>query len=313
MELSPSQGLSASLTLDFVASRESLDAAEAATKQLPAAALYYGAVCPVFPCEPRGKRPLGALAPHGVKDATRDPDLIRRWWATCPTANIGLACGVTCCALDVDGLEGWHALTGLTARHGALPATVTSCTGAGGWHLFFAMPAGRTVRNSAGKLGPKLDVRGVGGYVVAPPSVHPSGRPYAFAAGLEPWSAPLASAPPWLLDLLDPPPPPAPCASAPPRFWAIGSGGADAYARAALEGELTRLADAPEGQRNDTLVRSAFSLGQLVGTGRLAGAAVVAALAGVAGQIGLDRREVERTIVSGLEAGMASPRGIGHA
>jgi hypothetical protein len=152
MELSPSQGLSASLTLDFVASRESLDAAEAATKQLPAAALYYGAVCPVFPCEPRGKRPLGALAPHGVKDATRDPDLIRRWWATCPTANIGLACGVTCCALDVDGLEGWHALTGLTARHGALPATVTSCTGAGGWHLFFAMPAGRTVRNSAGKL-----------------------------------------------------------------------------------------------------------------------------------------------------------------
>lgn len=283
---------------------------------LPAAALYYAAFCPVFPCEPMGKRPLGALAPHGVKDATRDPEVIRRWWASCPAANVGLATGGGFFVLDVDGDEGWAVLGGLIARHGAAPPTVTVCTG-GGWHFFFGTPAGRTIRNSAGKMGAKLDVRGSGGYVVAPPSLHPSGRRYAFAVGLEPWSVPLAAPPPWLLDLIDPSPA---MVSSPPSFGRarscpvpVAGAGGDAYGRAALEEELARLAGAGEGARNHALNRAAFSLGQLVGAGRLAGAAVAAALASVARQIGLDRREAERTIASGLEAGMANPRGAGDA
>src|SRR4051794_11746141 len=196
------------------------------------AALYYaGLGWSGFPCEPRGKRPFGALAPHGVKDATCDALVIRAWWRQCPDANIGLACGHLFWVLDVDGEEGKATLAGLQSRHGALPPTVTSLTGSGGWHLFFGLPSGRTVRNSVRRLGLGLDTRGLGGYVIAPPSIHPSGQAYGFAEGFTPWSAPLAVAPAWLLDLLDPPT--APQAATTTR--AAPGGGTDAYARVALE------------------------------------------------------------------------------
>jgi putative DNA primase/helicase len=211
--------------------------------------------------------------------------------------------------LDVDGEEGKATLAGLQSRHGALPPTVTSLTGSGGWHLFFGLPSGRTVRNSVRRLGLGLDTRGLGGYVIAPPSIHPSGQAYGFAEGFTPWSAPLAVAPAWLLDLLDPPT--APQAATTTR--AAPGGGTDAYARVALEGELMRLAEAVEGERNHTLNRAAYALGQLVAAGRLVRKAVEAALGSVALASGLDPGEANRTIVSGLEAGMASPREISHA
>ncbi len=76
-------------------------------------------------------------------------------------------------------------------------AAVEAKTG-GGRHLFFLHPGG-TVKNSAGRLGPGLDVRGDGGYIVAPPSIHPSGRPYIWLPGRAPNETPLAAAPAWLL------------------------------------------------------------------------------------------------------------------
>lgn len=278
------------------------------------AALYFTETlgAPVFPCEPAGKRPLGALAPHGVKDATTDPRVIRAWWGACPGANIGLATGGGFFALDVDGDEGKASLAKLQEHHGPLPPTVASVTGSGGWHLFYGLPHGRAIRNSAGKLGPKLDVRGAGGYVVAPPSAHPSGRPYTFMPGCEPWSMPLAMAPAWLLGLLDRPVVGQPARIA-PRPAAVVRDGSSAYARTAFERELVHVAGAPEGQRNHTLNRAAFSLGQLVGAGCLARGFVKSALDSVARAAGLPPKEVEATIESGLEAGMASPREVRHA
>jgi len=145
---------------------------------LGSAALYYASLgWPVFPLVPREKIPLFPKREggHGVKDATTDVEQVRAWWTSHPDANIGLATGGegNLYVVDIDGAEGEAAL----ARYGDLPAAPESHTGKGR-HLFFTLPGGR---NSAGKLGPKIDTRGEGGYVVAPPSVHPNGHRYRWA------------------------------------------------------------------------------------------------------------------------------------
>lgn len=141
---------------------------------LGAAALYYAEQgWPVFPLAVREKIPL-LRGGNGVKAATTDADQIIRWWTDHPDANIGLATGgpTGLYVVDVDGEDGEAAL----ARYGALPLVPESTTGKGR-HLLFTLPHGR---NTAGKLGPKIDTRGEGGYIVAPPSIHPDGRRYAW-------------------------------------------------------------------------------------------------------------------------------------
>jgi hypothetical protein len=250
---------------------------------------------PVILLRPRDKRPWAAGWPD---EATADPAEVKRRWDERPTANIGLVTGTACWVLDVDGEEGRESLRALQAEHGRLSPTVAGRTGSGGYHLLLAPDA--RVRNSVRRLGPGLDTRGHGGYVVAPPSVHPNGRRYAWLRGREPGSLPLAEAPAWLLDLLDPPRREGPAAPAGPV--------ADAYGRAALRKALQRVGAAPEGQRNATLNSQAFGLGQLVAGGVLPAEAAAAALAGAALAIGLDRRETERTIASALRAGALQPR-----
>ena len=157
---------------------------------LKAALLYAARGHPVFPCGPQ-KKPL---TKNGFKDATTDESQIRKWWAQWPDANIGHPTG-SHVVLDVDGAEGEAALAALETKHGELPATLTARTGRGR-HLYFAANGVR-VRNSAGKLGPHLDVRGEGGYVILPPSVHQTGKLYEWvdrhieAAPLPEWFAAL--------------------------------------------------------------------------------------------------------------------------
>ncbi len=125
---------------------------------------------PVFPCDPGGKRPL---TPSGFWDATTDDHRVRAWWGRWPAANVGVPTGRRSglLVLDVDQRGGGpQSLAALEREHGPLPKTATGRTGGGGVHLFFRYPSGREVRNSAGVLGPGLDVRGEGGYVVVPPS-----------------------------------------------------------------------------------------------------------------------------------------------
>jgi putative DNA primase/helicase len=140
------------------------------------------------PCTNVGKHPR---TKHGLNDATTDPDVIRRWWKTWPDANVAIRTGAVSklAVLDVDprhgGVDSLRAL-------GPLPETALSETGGGGYHIAFSHPGGH-VKTTANSLGPGLDIRADGGYIVAPPSLHASGKRYAWK--LHPSQIPLAALP----------------------------------------------------------------------------------------------------------------------
>jgi replicative DNA helicase len=162
-------------------------------------------------CQRPGKHPIGDLAPHGLNDATCDERLIRAWFAKAPWANVAIACGwhgwqhPGIVGFDVDprhgGDDGWRELE---LAHG-VPATLEALTGGGGRHVLFRRPSIFTVHelgNGTGALPDGIDVRADGGYIVAPPSLHASGRRYAWSVDGNPDEHELAKLPPWLLDLL---------------------------------------------------------------------------------------------------------------
>jgi hypothetical protein len=133
----------------------------------------------VFPCVERGKEPA---IDDNLNRATTDPSIITAWWRN-RNFNIGIATGAGSgvWVLDVDGEEGEATLRRLEAEHGALPTTVEAITGKGR-HLYWRWPAGTKIRNAQLREDvPGLDWRGDGGYVLAPPSFHPSGRRYAWS------------------------------------------------------------------------------------------------------------------------------------
>jgi hypothetical protein len=122
---------------------------------------------------------------NGLHAATTDQETIHRWWRRWPNANVAVRTGAISglVVLDIDPEHGGNeTLIQLLDRNGPMPTTIPINTGAGGRHLWFAHP-GHPVRNSASQLGPGLDVRGDGGYVIAPPSVHVRGSRYTFATG----------------------------------------------------------------------------------------------------------------------------------
>ncbi len=142
-------------------------------------ALWYAAKgWAVFPLTPNSKVPRKGSA--GCSDATTDQDRIRGWWAEEPHSNIGIATGPSNLAvIDVDvksdglGMETWR---DILEEHGReIEQTAVSETPSGGLHFVYSR-GHRNIRNSAGKLGPGLDIRGIGGYIVAPPSVLPNGE-----------------------------------------------------------------------------------------------------------------------------------------
>lgn len=256
--------------------------------------------CPAVGCSSPGKHPR---VPGGLRAATTDPGVITRWWTRWPTANIAVRTGAVSglVVIDVDPPHGGdRTLRHLTDRHGALPADVTVRTGSGGLHLYLAHPGIRIGNDNGRRLGPGIDVRGDGGYVIAPPSRHHSGATYRWITA----GAALPGVPGWMLEQIRP--------RAVPRFPAPGpdlpADRIGAWAAAALDSEAGRVKAAPVGRRNDTLNRAAFALGQLVGGDALDAATVEAHLLAAAAQIGLTQREARRTIASGLVAGARHPR-----
>jgi hypothetical protein len=157
----------------------------------------------VIPVEPRGKRPLVAWLEYQERCPTATE--LAAWFGRWPEANVGIVTGIVSglVVLDVDARHGGaQSLSALEAAHGPLPRTIAVETGGGGRHFYFSHPGG-IVHNKVG-LAPGIDLRGDGGCVVAPPSMHPSGRRYAWAPGRAPAQAKLAPLPVWLAQLARP-------------------------------------------------------------------------------------------------------------
>lgn len=275
---------------------------------LDAALVYAGRGWPVIPlhgwslqgctCGRRDRCPSPAKHPHttnGLKDASTDPKQIREWWSKWPDANVGLVTGVAFDVLDVDGPEGLASFERLTAENGSPLGGIVVETGSGGRHYLFE-PQG--AGNRAGMV-PGLDWRGEGGYIVAPPSIHASGRNYRRLVNLGNGIPP---APDWLVELVRP-----------RRQAQASAGGSEwtqpantaSYGQRALESELAALALAEEGTRNSSLNKAGFSLFQLVKAGVLDEFETRAALAKVASQIGLEDLEIERTLQSAWDSAEA--------
>lgn len=155
----------------------------------------FGARCPSV-----GKHPMLLGWPDL---ATTSEDVIRAWWREHPSANVGIATGPASglLVLDVDPRNGGDlALEALLASHGGLEPTMRVETGGGGVHFYLAHPSGGAPLRGA--LAKGLDVKAGGGTVVAPPSLHASGRRYAWAAGASPRDLAPAVLPSWLLALV---------------------------------------------------------------------------------------------------------------
>ncbi|MBO8158846.1 DUF927 domain-containing protein [Thermosyntropha sp.] len=186
----------------------------------------------VIPLQPRGKKPLFQWAEFQKRRATEEE--IKEWWQKWPNANIGVVTGIVSgiIVLDVDVPEGRKSL-----ENKELPPTICAHTGSGGFHYIFKHPGGE-IRNFTRRL-PGLDLRGDGGYIVAPPSIHPCGEIYKW--GISPDTEKPVDPPEWLLDLLD----------------------AQSFQKETNSSSIDPkkvLAGVPEGERDITLFRYASSL-----------------------------------------------------
>lgn len=240
-------------------------------------------------CSSPGKHPR---TQRGCLDATTDADTIRGWWAQWPDANIGIATGVPsgCYVVDLDGEPGARSWAALRIPEPGMRAT----TGSRGRHLYYGLAEGESLPNTAGRLGLRIDTRGTGGYVVAPPSNHKSGGTYRWEAygALTPLPAALREA---LAPRTTTP-------AAAPRL----SGETSAYGTGVLVNACRRIAQAPDGARNATLNDEAFLVGQFVGGGEIDPAGVEQLLAEAC--TGPDVKKNHATVRRGLHAGMMHGR-----
>lgn len=218
----------------------------------------------VFPVTPDDKTPAVRA---WEQRATTDPDRIRRCWSAGPF-NIGLATGPSgLVVVDLDTLKpgqelpapwtfyqhGSDVLGELQRRQRTEPVrTYAVVTGRGGTHLYYRHPdQAAQMRNTAGKLGPLIDTRAHGGYVLAAGSVV-NGRPYTLACDL-----PVVDLPEWLAAALTP----APLPEQAPVTVALPADRAGRYVAAAIDAQLSHLAQAAKGGRNHALYASAVALG----------------------------------------------------
>lgn len=306
-----------------------------------AAGAYAAKGVPVFPCAPRAKLPAirkwDGLPPEpaegwkgrGVSEASTDPALIAAWWKRFPAANIGLACGHGVWVLDIDqaAAAGWLA-DQLLIRGEGLPETAVVQTRSG-MHFYWsgdAPPkngAPARIRHPEGRLAGRdgylrvegLDTRVRGGYVLAPPSVHPSGHVYDWAAdadGIVRMLDLVQPAPGWLVEALSPWPA-QPEAPAEPRRRRVAEPDADRQRQRALrylDAACKAIEAAPLGQRHQTLRDASLRVGGLVKNGHLGMAEARAAIE-AAGRAGSARhggrwdQSRVQTMEDSLKAGTA--------
>lgn len=258
----------------------------------------------VLPVQARGKLPT---LKGWIKAASNDPAVVTKMFSH-HAGNIGLACGAASglLAIDVDLPDGQHTLEKLQQELGVLPPTLTQRTGSGGQQRLFRYPTGKNIRNSVGEsgngLGKNVDVRGEGGMIVCPPSVHPNGSRYVWENDL-----PLADLPSAWIARLE---------RAPKKSSRLTetANGMPPYVAAAIDNELSAVRSASRGTRNTALNKAAFSLGQWVGGGFLELEQARTMLLNAAAVCGVlyDDGEIqtEKTIMGALEKGAQNPRNI---
>lgn len=299
----------------------------------------------VFPCRERTTsstngagetREFKAKAPYvgqWRKDATTDERRIEAWWRQYPDALIGLPMGVNgCFALDFDPrtdpatgevftLERLKAE--LETQLGCeLPPSLTAITQSDGVHVYFRQPAGEPIRNR-GNLPAHVDVRGLGGYVIAPPSTMvDTGARYRWHRGDWRDDAAIATAPAELIAILRAPKArPTSAERLAPAATASLVGVEQSvdedirkYALAALAGECRTIRSAPHGNHNPQFNISSLKIASLVAAGALdegiARSSIEAACLANPGSD--DERAVLATVASGWTAGLASPRDLGE-
>jgi bifunctional DNA primase/polymerase-like protein len=270
---------------------------------MEAAAAYIYAGWNALPIRPRAKNPAVESWTHLQSERIIDwpAEKIDRYllngWRD-PARGVGIITGAVSglVVVDCDTDEALNMLLRLAGDWPETPIVVTSA----GHHVYYQHP-GSDIRNRANLEGVRLDVRGDGGQCVAPPSIHPSGRRYAWLDGYGFEDRPPASVPPDLLALLRPT-----NEVVPPRpVEAHGT----RYAQAALRAEDAEIRAAPNGSRNHTLNVAAFNLARLVASGDLDGRETANVLVGAAVAAGLSEREARSTVASGLRGGLSEAGG----
>jgi hypothetical protein len=250
-------------------------------------------------CGSIGKHPITT---HGLHDASTNREQVQWWWRRFPQANIGLATGHRFDVLDIDGPTGERSMARLSAKHPFGPPGPLVRTGRGGWHVYLA-PTG--LGNPKPRDLEKVDWRGRGGFVLAPPSRHVTGRRYRWVRDLD---TPIPPVPPALRARLERP---APAQPAYPTVRPSTPG--HPYGQRALETRLAEVARAPKGDRNRTLYTAGLRLFSLVAGGVLERSQVEAGLLAAAERSGLLREEpaqTRNTILSAEQIGKQHPAGV---
>lgn len=252
----------------------------------------------VFPLSPRQKIPIKGSS--GFKDATTDPDQIRRWWTDLPNANIGFATGNGIHVLDIDGEKGEESLRLLELENQGLPPTRVARTGRGRHFYFIYMGE---LGNTSSKVAQQIDTRSDGGYVVLPPSVHESGTLYEWADE----TVPLAQMPEWLVKAVQKPEVEesytltrAPVL--PDNHWDIHP-----YVAQRVNNRLNMLANQSPGGRNDRFHKAAFDAGRYVAGGYADELYIERETKRAGRSCGLTEAEMEKSWRSGFDAGYMVP------
>ena len=210
----------------------------------------------------------GCLTCHGFHAATTSPARLAAMLAAVPRGLMAIRTGTVSglAVVDIDPRNGGQLDPTLMAP------TAAVATGGGGWHLYYRHPGGPLLAALPGRAG--VDIKADGGYVVAPPSVHPgTGRPYRWAGG-----RPVSEMPPALAAALTPPPAadrPAPLSGPVPTR----RGGGISSPPALLAALLRAVETAPEGRRRVTLYGAARGVARMTAAGAITEADARAALA----------------------------------
>ena len=306
----------------------------------------------VFPCKARTKVPATRNGHHA---ATRNATKIFAWWTANPEFNIGIntqASGLV--VIDCDAGKPWPENPPITRPPGVnngadllmvladtrateLWNTPIVQTPSGGTHFYYRHKSDQPIKSSAGVIGPWIDVRAHGGYVVGPFSeldhgsytpvhgwfhqiaaegfIRKGGRLETSEHRFTALTVDPMPLPRWIADFATVPAESATVISDPVQralaaiATATPSSGRG-YAATALHKEVQRVEGAVHGVRNHTLNSASYSLGTLVGAGQLEESDVREALTAAALSIGLDEAETYQTITSGIRAGLKNPRSV---